>query len=211
MSAFASYVAANSDRLLRLTLEHLQLSLAAVALGLVVAVPSGVLVARHRRWAEPVFGLVNALQTVPALALVGFLMILFGLGTTTGIATLFVYTLMPIVRATYTGLTSVPPAVLEAARGMGMTRGQILRMVEIPLALSVVLVGVRVAVVVSIGTATIMSLAGAGGLGYEIFAGIARTNDRMILGGALPVALLAVVANAALARLERRLVSPGLR
>lgn len=206
-----SYLTANYDRLLQLTFEHVQLALAAVLLGMVVSIPISILVVRKKRLVGPVFWLVNMFQTIPALALVGFLMIFFGLGRSTGIAVLFFYTLMPIIRATYTGLTSVEPAMLEAARGMGMTRRQILLMIQVPLAMSVVVVGLRIATVIAIGTATIMSLAGAGGLGYEIFNGIARGNDSMLVGAAIPVALLSVAANWALGLLERRLTSPGLR
>ncbi|MFO7171864.1 MAG: ABC transporter permease [Bacillota bacterium] len=211
LSEFGSYLVSNADRLLELTVEHLQLSLAAVGFGLLVGIPGGVLMARFRRLVGPVLWVTNALQTVPALALAGFLMILFGLGRGTGIAVLFCYTLMPILRATYTGITSVDPALVEAARGMGMTRWQILRMVQLPLALSVLLVGVRVATVIAIGTATILSLIGAGGLGQEIFAGIRRVSDVRILAGAVPAALLAVLADAGISWLERRLTSPGLR
>lgn len=211
LSNFARYLGGNSGRLLGLTWEHLHMSLAAVFFGLLVGIPVGVLIVRYRKLVHPVLWVANAFQTVPALAFVGFLMILFGLGRETGIAVLFFYTLMPIIRATYTGITSVDPAMVEAARGMGMTRWQILRMVQLPMALSVLLVGVRVATVIAIGTATIMSLAGAGGLGYEIFSGIQRVNDVRIVGGAIPAALLAVLTDAVIAWLERRLTSPGLR
>lgn len=209
MGNVADYLSNNYLQLLKLTVEHVQLSLAAVLCGLLVGVPVGILIARHRRLADPVLWLANAIQTVPALALVGFMMILFGLGKTTSIAVLFFYTLLPIIRSTYTGITSVEPAVVEAALGMGMTRRQILFMVELPLALAVLLVGVRVATVIAIGTATIMSLAGGGGLGYEIFNGLQRTQNLRMIGGAIPAALLAVVADWLIGRLERRLTSPG--
>lgn len=190
LTEFLSYLGSSSGRLAQLTMEHLQMALAAVFFGLLVGIPVGILIVRYRRLVDPVIGLVSALQTVPALAFVGFVMILFGLGRDTAVAVLFFYTLMPIIRATYTGITSVDPAMVEAARGMGMTRAQILTMVQLPMALSVLLVGVRVATVIAIGTATIMSLVGAGGLGSEIFGGIRRANDVRIVAGALPAALL---------------------
>jgi len=151
------------------------------------------------------------MQTVPALALTGFVMLLTGLTRSTGIIVLFLYSLMPIIRSTYTGITGVDPALIEAARGMGMTRWQVLRMVQVPLAVSVILVGFRVAMVIAIGTASIMSLAGAGGLGQMIFAGIDRVQDKMILAGALPAVLLAVAAELGIGALEKRLIPRGLR
>lgn len=206
-----TYMSSNSGKLLRLTLEHLQLSLLAILFGLIVGIPVGLLIARRKRLVTPVLWVANMFQTIPPLALVGFLMVMMGLGKGTGTAALFFYTLMPVIRSTYIGLTSVEPAVLEAARGMGMTRRQILVQVQMPLALSVVLVGVRLSAVVTIGTATIMSQVGAGGLGYEIFAGIARGNDNMLLAATIPVALLSILANWGLGWLERRLTSPGLQ
>lgn len=211
MASFVSYLTNNVDRLTRLATEHLQMALAAVALGLVVGIPLGVIISRVSALRTPVLWLTNALQTIPALALAGVMMIFLGLGRDTAIVVLFAYTLMPIVQATYTGIQSVDAAMLEAARGMGMTRWQILRMVEFPLAFSLLLAGLRLAVVLAIGSASIMSLIGAGGLGYEIFTGISRVNTNLIIGGAAVSALLAVTADLLLGALERRLTSPGLR
>lgn len=211
MTSFFAYLSSNANKLTGLAVEHLQMALIAVAFGLLVGIPVGVLISRVPLVRTPVLWLANALQTIPALALAGFMMILLGLGRTTAVVVLFFYTLMPIIRSTFTGINSIDAGMLEAARGMGMTRWQILRMVEFPLALSVLLVGVRLATVISIGTASIMSLIGAGGLGYEIFTGIARINDNMIIGGAVLAALLAVAADVLLGALERRLTSPGIR
>jgi osmoprotectant transport system permease protein len=205
------YMIAQSSRILDLTGEHLQLALVAVLYALLAGVPLGVLISRNKRLREPVLWMVNAFQTIPALAFVGFVMLFLGLTRATGITVLFFYCLMPIVRSTYTGITSVDPAMIEAARGMGMTPWQILRMVQLPLALTVILVGVRVATVIAVGTASIMSLAGAGGLGQLIFAGIDRVQDQMILAGALPAALLAVAAEFGIGALERLLTPRGLR
>lgn len=198
-------------QLMKLTLEHLALAMTGVIYALVVGVPTGVLISRYRRLAEPVFWLVNTIQTIPALALVGFVMIFTGLTRSTGIVALFLYSLMPIIRSTYTGITGVDQGIIEAARGMGMTRWQILRMVQLPMALSVLLVGFRVATVIAIGTAAIMSLAGAGGLGQMIFAGIDRVQDKMIIAGALPAVLLAIGAELGIGALERRLTPRGMR
>lgn len=202
-------MAENWRHLLELTGQHLQISLVAVLAALVVGGALGVLASRYRRLAEPLIGLVAVFQTIPALAFIGFVMLFLGLTRTTGMTVLFFYALLPIVRGTYTGLTQVQPGILEAARGMGMTRWQILTRVQLPLALPVILVGLRLATVIAVGTASIMSLAGAGGLGQEIFAGIDRVQDKMILAGALPAALLAALADRAISALERLATSAG--
>lgn len=205
------YVSGHWPRLLGLTLEHIRLALLAVFYGVLVGVPVGFLISRYRKLAEPVLWVANALQTIPALALIGFVMLFLGLSPATGIFCLFLYTLMPIIRSTHTALRAIDPALIEAATAMGMTRWQILRIVQLPLALAVMMVGIRLAVVMSIGTASIMSLAGAGGLGSEIFAGIDRVQDKMILAGALPAALLAIIADLGMGALERWLTPRGLR
>lgn len=201
----------HAPRLLELTGQHLKLALTAVMYALLVGVPFGILISRVKWLVEPVLWVANAFQTIPALAFIGFVMIFLGLTPATGITVLFFYCLMPIIRAAYTGIRSVDPAMIEAATGMGMTRWQILRMVQLPLALSVMLVGVRLATVIAIGSASIMSLAGAGGLGQEIFAGIDRVQNKMILAGALPAALLAIIAELGIGALERRLIPAGVR
>jgi osmoprotectant transport system permease protein len=179
----------------------------AVAIG----VPLGILVTRRpalRRW---VLGAANVVQTVPSLALFGFLIpvpIIGGIGGRTAIVALTLYALLPILRNTYTGITGVDPAVLEAARGMGMTSGQMLRRVELPLAMGVILAGIRVATVISIGVATIAAAIGAGGLGDFIFRGVAMVNNQVILAGAIPAAILALLADVSLGWAEKRLTPP---
>jgi osmoprotectant transport system permease protein len=153
---------------------------------------------------------VNALQTIPVLALVGFLMILFGLGKTTAVFGLFIYTLLPIVQSTYKGLISIDPRLIETAQGMGMSAKQIFWKVKLPLSLQFIFVGVRIAAVVAISTATIMSLVGAGGLGYEIFTGINRVNTSMIVAGSTLAALLALFVDRLLQFIQGRMSSPGL-
>src|SRR2546430_6685480 len=156
-------------------------------------------------WRAPVLVLANVFQTIPSLALFGFLIPLFGIGAWTAITALIVYALLPIIRNTYTGIAGVDPAVREAGRGMGMTDRELLRLVELPLAAGVILAGIRVATVVSVGVATIGAAIGAGGLGVYIFRGVATVDDTLIMAGALPAALLALAADAALGIAERRL------
>jgi osmoprotectant transport system permease protein len=190
------------------TLEHLWLVLAAMAIALAIGLPLGVALVRRstlRRW---VLGTANVIQTIPSLALFGFLIpvpFLGGIGATTAIVALMLYALLPILRNTYTGIAGVDPAVLEAARAMGMTPRQVLWQIELPLSMGVILAGVRVATVLCIGVATIAAAVGAGGLGVFIFRGVAMVNNSVILAGAIPAALLAIGADLLLGAVERRL------
>lgn len=192
--------------LLLLLREHVGLVAISTAVALVAGLPLGVLVARRPAWRKPIVGVTNVVQTVPSLALFGLLIPVFGIGAWTAITALVLYALLPIVRNTYAGITGVDPAVREAGRGMGMTDGELLRLVELPLAAGVIIAGVRVAVVVSVGVATIAAAIGAGGLGVYIFRGVATVDDTLILAGALPAALLALLADGLLGLVERRLV-----
>jgi osmoprotectant transport system permease protein len=195
-----------------LTGEHLVLVAISTALAVLVGVPLGVALARRRRLARPVLGLAGVVQTIPSLALFGFLIplpLLGGIGARTAIVALIVYALLPILRNTHAGILSVDPAIVEAATGLGMTMRQRLWLVELPLALPVVLAGVRIATVVSIGLATIAAAIGAGGLGVLIYRGIATVDNRLILAGALPAALLALAADGLLGWIERRWSGAG--
>ena len=186
--------------------QHIGLVAISTAIAALIGLPLGVLVARRAAWRRPVLGLANVFQTIPSLALFGLLIPVFGIGAWTAITALVVYALLPIVRNTYVGITGVDPAVREAGRGMGMTDGELLRLVELPLAAGVILAGVRIATVVSVGIATIAAAIGAGGLGVYIFRGVATVDDTLILAGAIPAALLALLADALLGLAERRLV-----
>ncbi len=196
----------NTHELLLLTGQHLFLVAVSTAAAVSLGLPLGILLTRRPAWRRPVLGLANLFQTVPSLALFGFLIPVFGIGAWTAITALVLYALLPVVRNTYTGIAGVDPAVREAGRGMGMSDGQLLRLVELPLAAGVILAGVRVATVVGVGVATIAAAIGAGGLGVYIFRGVATVNDTLILAGAVPAALLALSADALLGIAERRLV-----
>jgi osmoprotectant transport system permease protein len=208
VSAFGSFFWIRRAEILALTGEHLVLVLVSTLLAVVVGVPLGIALTRRPRLARPILGFANVVQTIPSLALFGFLIplpLIGGIGARTAIAALVVYALLPILRNTYTGILSVDPAVIESATGLGMTPGQRLRQVELPLALPVVLAGVRIATVISIGLATIAAAIGAGGLGVLIYRGVAIVDHRLILAGAVPAALLALAADAGLGLVERRL------
>jgi osmoprotectant transport system permease protein len=199
----------NTREVVGLVGEHLLLVLVSTAIAVAIGVPLGILLTRRPAWRGPVLGLANIFQTIPSLALFGFLIplpFLGGIGARTAIVALVVYALLPIVRNTYVGISGIDPAVREAARGMGMTDGELLRLVELPLSAGVILAGIRVATVVGVGTATIAAAIGAGGLGVYIFRGVAVVDNTLILAGAVPAALLALGADGLLGMLERRFV-----
>ncbi|MBW4492167.1 MAG: ABC transporter permease [Oscillatoria princeps RMCB-10] len=190
--------------------EHLILVAISTGIAIVAGIPLGILITRQPALSKPVLGFANAVQTVPSLALFGFLIsvpLLGGIGNTPAIVALTLYSLLPIIRNTYTGITGVDPAIREAGRGMGMTDWQLLVQVEIPLATGVILAGVRVASVIAIGVATIAPAIGAGGLGVFIFRGISVVNNQLILAGAVPAALIALLADFAFGWIEQQLTT----
>jgi osmoprotectant transport system permease protein len=192
--------------------RHLFLVGVSIATATAIGVPLGIALSRRPGWQRAVLGLVGVIQTIPSLALFGFLIpvpVIGGIGARTALVALTLYGLLPIVRNTVTGIAGVDPAIREAGRGMGMTDRQLLLRVELPLAASVILAGVRVATVIGIGVATIAAAIGAGGLGVFIFRGVAMVDNRTILAGALPAAGLAVAADLALSALERRVRPPA--
>jgi osmoprotectant transport system permease protein len=202
------FVLQNHDQIIELTLEHLWLVGISTLLAVLIGIPLGILSAHRPVWNRPVLGTANIIQTIPSLALFGFLLPVPWLGDRAdrlAILALTLYALLPVIRNTYTGIRGVDPAVVEAGRGMGLTGRQLLLQVELPLALSVILSGIRVAVVVSVGLATIAAAIGAGGLGEFIFRGLAMVNNQLILAGAIPAAVLALSADFGLGWLEKRL------
>jgi osmoprotectant transport system permease protein len=193
------------------TARHLLLVAVSVGLATLVGVPLGILLTRRPAWQRWVLGAANVVQTVPSLALFGLLIpvpLIGGIGLRTALVALTLYALLPVLRNTVVGITGVDPAVREAGRGLGMTDAQLLRRVELPLAASVILAGVRLATVIGIGLATIAAAIGAGGLGVFIFRGVAMVDNRTILAGALPAAALALTADGILGAVERRLTPP---
>jgi osmoprotectant transport system permease protein len=197
--------------ILSATLEHLWLVVAAMGLAVVIGVPLGIILVRRRALRRWVLGSANVIQTIPSLALFGFLIpvpFIGGIGASTAVVALALYALLPILRNTYIGISGVDPAVLESARAMGMTPSQSLWQVELPLSMGVILAGIRTATVITIGVATIAAAIGAGGLGVFIFRGVAMASNAVILAGAIPAALLALVADLLLGLLERRLTPP---
>lgn len=205
---FFQFISQNRAQVLELTLEHLWLVGVSTMLAALVGIPLGIAIAHRPRWNKPVLAAANIIQTIPSLALFGFLLPVPWLGDRAdrlAILALTLYALLPMIRNTYTGIRGVEAGVIEAGRGMGLTNRQLLFEVELPLAMSVILSGVRVAVVISVGLATIAAAIGAGGLGEFIFRGLAMVNNQLILAGAIPAAILALSVDLSLGWLEKRL------
>ncbi|AUD02656.1 ABC transporter permease/substrate-binding protein [Spirosoma pollinicola] len=202
MTNFFLFIRDHADKLLEQTLTHIGLTFVSLLLALLIGVPLGILISRRTRLASGVLGVAGVLQTVPSVALLGFLIPLLGIGVGPALVALFLYALLPIIRNTYVGITEVSPSIKEAATGVGMTKNQVLTKVELPLALPVIFAGVRTATVINVGVATLAAYVAAGGLGEFIFSGIALSNVSMMLAGAIPAALLAVGFDFGLARLQ---------
>ncbi len=206
--SLAAFFWRHQGEILQSMAEHTWLVGVTILLAVAIGVPLGVLVARRPWLSKPILGSANIAETIPSLALFGFLLPVPWLGDRAdrlAITALTLYALLPIIRNTAAGINGVDPGVREAARGMGMTERQILWQVELPLSLSTVLAGVRVATVLTVGIATIAAAVGAGGLGEFIFRGLAMVNDQLILAGAIPAAVLALAADFVLGVFERRL------
>lgn len=203
---FWTFLQQNWGELLTLIRQHLGLVLVSTLIATVIGVPTGVLLTRKQALRNPVLGIANVMQTIPSLALFGFLIplpFIGGIGARTAIVALVLYALLPIIRNTVTGILGVDQNVREAAVAMGMTDGQILWQVELPLAMSVILTGLRVAMVISIGVTTIAAAVGAGGLGVYIFRGLRQYDNNLLLAGALAAALLALAADFSLGLVEQ--------
>jgi osmoprotectant transport system permease protein len=206
--SFFQFLLQNRVQVLELTAEHLWLVGLSTLFATLIGIPLGILIAHRPRFNKPVLGSANIIQTVPSLALFGFLLPVPWLGSRAdrlAILALTLYALLPIVRNTFSGIRGVDAAVIESGRGMGMTESQLLFQVELPLASSVILSGVRTAVVISVGLATIAAAIGAGGLGEFIFRGLAMVDNSVILAGAVPAAILALIADFGIGLLESRL------
>src|ERR1700761_1187725 len=192
-----------SDKLLMQTLQHIGLTFISLFFAVLIGLPLGILIARRMKLSGAVLGVAGVLQTIPSIALLGFMIPVLGIGVKPAIVALLLYALLPIIRNTYTGITGVDSAVKEAAVAMGMSKWQILTKVELPLAMPVILAGIRTATVINVGVATLASYIAAGGLGEFIFGGISLNNTNMILAGAIPAALLAVLFDFLLSRLQK--------
>lgn len=205
---FFSFITANRQQVLDSTLEHVELVGLSILLAMAIGIPLGILITRRPHLSKVVLGTANVLQTIPGLALFAFLIPVPWIGehaTRLAVLALTTYALLPLIRNTYAGIRNVDPAVVEAGRAMGLRDRQLLFQVELPLASGVIVAGIRIATVVSVGLATIAAAIGAGGLGEFIFRGLSMVNNQVILAGAVPAAVMALAADLGLGALERRL------
>ena len=209
MNTFIGYIQENG--VFRLTVEHLYLTGIAMGFAVLAGLSLGILITRFRWLAMPIMGTANVIQTIPSLAILGFMIPLLGIGARPAVAALFLYALLPIIRNTYTSIIGINPALIESATGMGMTRRQILVSVRLPLALPIIMAGIRTSTVICVGIATLCAFIGAGGLGTLIFRGISTVNNKVILAGAIPAALLALILDFLLGRLEVILSPKGIK
>ncbi|MFP3599122.1 ABC transporter permease/substrate-binding protein [Chryseobacterium sp. SIMBA_029] len=198
-----TFIAEQQEKLGTQIIQHLGLTFLSLLLAVVVGLPLGILIARKQKISSSVLGIAGVLQTIPSIALLGFMIPVLGIGAAPAIAALLIYALLPIIRNTYTGIKGVDPAVIEAAKAMGMNKKQMLLKVELPLAMPVIIAGIRTAAVINVGVATLASFVAAGGLGEFIFGGISLNNTNMILAGAIPAALLAIILDQMIALLQR--------
>src|SRR5246500_3368547 len=192
-----------SDKLTMQTLQHIGPTFISLIIAVIIGLPLGIWITRKKKFSGPVLGVAGVLQTIPSIALLGFMIPLLGIGPKPAIAALLLYALLPIIRNTFTGITGVDATVKEAAVAMGMNKWQVLSKVELPLAMPVIFAGIRTATVINVGVATLAAYIAAGGLGEFIFGGISLNNTNMILAGAIPAALLAIIFDFLLASLQK--------
>lgn len=212
MTAVTNFLAANGSTLVRLIWEHLYLSVISVGLGTLVAVPLGIVLTRaNKKVANFVITTASILQSLPSLALLALMIVVVGVGQLPAIIALFIYSLLPILRNTYTGIKSVKPSLVDAAKGMGMTRNQILKKVQLPQAAPVIMTGIRLSTTYVIAWTTLASYIGAGGLGDFIFGGLNLYIPELIIGGTIPVTILALVVDFLLGRLEKKVTPINLK
>lgn len=209
IQVFLDAIITRQDLIISRTIEHLYLSFVAILIAVAISLPLGIYISRKRKVAEFYIGITSVFQTIPSLALFGFLVPLIGIGTGTALVALIIYALLPILRNTYTGITGVDEGIIEAGEGMGMTPKQILLKIQLPLSLPFMMAGIRTATVLTVGVATLATFVGAGGLGDVIWRGLQSWNNSLVLAGAIPVALLALAFDYILKRVEKKVTPKG--
>ena len=207
MIALFKYMTEHSSQITELLIEHIEMTAAAVAFAVCIGVPLGILISYVRRLGKPIIGVANVVQAVPSMALLGLAIPLLGIGTLPAVVMVIIYSLLPIIKNTYTGIAGIDPQLVEAAGGIGFTRWQVLRKIKLPMALPVIMAGVRISAVTAVGLMTMAAFIGAGGLGYLVFSGIRTVNNLQILAGAIPACLLALLVDFLMGLVEK-LVTP---
>ncbi|WP_226036897.1 ABC transporter permease [Aquibacillus saliphilus] len=211
MQIFFDTIVTRQDLIVERAIEHLYLSFLAIAIAVLISVPLGIYISRKRKMAEFYIGITAVFQTIPSLALFGFLVPILGIGTLTALVALIIYALLPILRNTYTGIIEVDEGIIEAGEGMGMTPRQILLKIQLPLSLPFMMAGIRTATVLTVGVVTLATFVGAGGLGDVIWRGLQSWNNSLVLAGAIPVALMALFFDFVLKLLEKRVTPKGIK
>ncbi|WP_240050948.1 ABC transporter permease [Metabacillus litoralis] len=210
-SMFLDTIVTRQELIFESTIEHLYISFLAIFIAVAISLPLGIYISRKKKVAEFYIGITAVLQTIPSLALFGFLVPLLGIGTPTALVALIVYALLPILRNTYTGITGVDEGIVEAGEGMGMTPRQILWKIQLPLSLPFMMAGIRTATVLTVGVATLATFVGAGGLGDVIWRGLQSWDNSLVLAGAIPVALLALAFDYILKLVEKKVTPKGIK
>lgn len=205
MSTLFHYLTANYEQILSLLGQHLYLSVFAVLIAIMIGIPVGILISNEPKLSKPIIGITNVIQAIPSLALLGFLIPFIGIGSTPAIVMVVLYSLLPIVKNTYTGLTNIDADILEAAKGIGLTKSQTMKKVQLPLALPMIMAGIRISAVTAVGLMTIAAFVGAGGLGFLVFSGVQTVDNNMILAGAIPACILALLIDFLVGKLESSL------
>lgn len=207
MMAFIDYLILNKQQILSLTLEHIQLTAISVGFAILIGVPLGILISYIKKLNKPVIGVANVIQAIPSMALLGFAIPFLGIGTLPAVVMVILYSLLPIIKNTFTGIQNINPSTIESAKGIGLKKWQILFKVQIPLALPVIMTGIRISAVTAVGLMTMAAFIGAGGLGFLVFSGIRTVNNNQILAGALPACILALLVDFFIGIVEK-LVTP---
>lgn len=208
---YLKFITNNYQAILNSLWRHLELVVIAVSIGILIAIPLGIFLSRHKRLAGPILAIVGMIQTIPGLVMLGFALILLGIGLLPALVVLSIYAILPILRNTYTGITGVDSSYIQAGLGIGMTKMQLLFKVELPLALSVIIGGIRISTVYIVSWATLAGLIGAGGLGDLIWTGLSTYNTGYILAGAIPSVIIAFMFSGLIGLLQRLLTPRGLR
>ena len=210
MNSLLQYVISQKTQILDLLVQHIYLTITAIGIAILIGVPLGILVSRVKFLRKPIVGFVNLVQAVPSMALLGLLIPILGIGSTPAIFMVVVYSLLPIVKNTYTGISGIDPVVLESAKGIGLTKNQSLFKIQLPLALPIIMSGIRISAVTAVGLMTLAAFIGAGGLGYLVFSGVQTVNNNMILAGAIPACILALIVDFIFGKIEVAVTPKGL-
>lgn len=210
MNNFFTFILERKGQIISLVSEHMMLTLGAIIFAILIGIPLGILISSNKLLRKPVLGVINVIQAVPSMALLGLLIPVLGIGSVPAVTMVVMYSLLPIVKNTYTGLMNIDSNILESARGMGLTKAQTLLKIKLPISLPVIMSGVRISAVTAVGLMTLAAFIGAGGLGYLVFSGVQTVNNNMILAGAIPACILALIIDFVFSKIEVAVTPKGL-